>query len=122
MKTIKADVKKQGDWWVALCTVDDGYTYATQAKRITEIPEMIIDAAVTVGYQDEELFVKPTYYGLEAIEEYYQVSEQARQTKEKLVYLTHSTAQTLHDKGLTNREIAYLMHLTPARVGQLLTA
>lgn len=119
---VTAKISKEGKWWVALCKIEDGYEYGTQAKKLSELDDMILDAAKTVGYNPTELeVVKNSEFNTE-LAQYSAAATQAKEAKARLGAVARKTAATLRAQDLTVRDIAQLMGITPARVSQLLAS
>lgn len=117
---LKANIIREGKWWIAECQLDDGYEYGTQAKNLTELDTMILDAAKTVGYNPQNLEITKTIEFDNTVAEYATIAAEEKAVKEKLGIVARKTAATLKAQNLTVRDIAQLMQISPARVSQLL--
>lgn len=118
---VVATIYRDGKWWVAECAINGKFRYGTQARRLSELDEMILDAAKTIDYDPNQLEVIKKYKLDPVISQYKQASEEGKAAKEKLGIVARKTAASLRKENLTVRDIANLMGVTPTRVSQLLS-
>lgn len=119
---VNATIYRDGKWWVAHCAINGKFRYGTQARRLSELDEMILDAAKTIDYDPNQLEVIKKYKLDPVISQYKQASEEAKAAKERLGVVARKTAASLRKENLTVRDIANLMGITPTRVSQLLSS
>ena len=113
---------RSGDWW-ALEAEHQGQPVYTQAKRLDQAAEMVRDAFATldIDVSAERVFVIPRLARktdsevaatLKANES---AAEAARLASEQM----RRTVADLRGQGLTVRDVAQVLHVSPQRVSQL---
>ncbi|WP_022867199.1 hypothetical protein [Schaalia vaccimaxillae] len=123
MKTqINARVERGERWWIAFFDID-GHECGTQAKRIDQLEDMILDAASLMAERPKSDFsvslaVSPTKYDA-IVTRYKEHAEAAQIAEETAAQASREAVKTMRQDGLPMRDIATLMGISPQRVSQL---
>jgi DNA-binding NarL/FixJ family response regulator len=114
---------RSGDWWaVTVPEVDGGFT---QARRLDQVPEMVADLVhLATGTPAEEVQVRVQPHledeaMLSLWEEAALTQEAARQRQEEAARQARRAVTELRAQGLSVRDVAALLHVSPQRVSQL---
>lgn len=122
MDTIQATVTHDGKWWVADFTVD-GHEYGTQARSLSTMREMVADAAALMTDRPTDAFtvtLVPADQEAAALVSDYRSASAALTAAQKATADTSRRAVArLRGQGVSGRDIAALMGLSPQRVSQL---
>lgn len=121
-RTISARVDFGDQHWVAMFEID-GIEYGTQAKKFRDLSKMVVDAAsllteiaanefeVAFSFTDEEFS--------ELIRNYEQLREESNSITQKLSKASRETVRKFKNAGVSSRDTAAIMGITPGRVSQL---
>lgn len=114
---------RSGDWWaVTVPEVDGGFT---QARRLEQVPEMVADLvhlATDTPAEEVRVTVQPHLEDeamLSLWEEAALTQEAARQRQEEAARQARKAVTELRAQGLSVRDVAVLLHVSPQRVSQL---
>jgi len=114
--------RRSGDWWAVEVPEIDGLF--TQARRLDQVPAMVTDAASLLTSRPEEDFTVTVVPQLPTPEQR-QVAE-VKAAKARLAQAEADAAQAsrsvvamLRNQGLTVRDVAVILDVTPARISQL---
>lgn len=117
---LTAQATRSGSWWAVNVPEIDGLY--TQAKRLDQIPAMVADAAsLLTGLPETEFEIVVTVGNLFATEisDYTTRAHDANKAVEKMAATSRKVVTTMRKDGLSVRDIATLLHLSPQRVSQL---
>lgn len=121
MMKVNIHATRDGGWWVA--TSDDIQGFATQARRLDQIPELardIAELADDVEDPDDVEFVihvDPTYAAI--AHEAVSLTGQARELSAQASEAMRTAAIRLRDDGLTVRDIGQLLGVSYQRAQKL---
>lgn len=122
MTNINAYVLRDGKWWIAEFTVD-GKEYGTQARRLDKISDEVADAAsLMTGQPAQEFQVTLTAANEQwatLIAQYKETTEALTKAQEATRTASRRAVDVLQKSGLSGREIASLLGISPQRVSQL---
>lgn len=121
--TYTVTATRSGDWWALVA--DLGHrNVSSQAKRLDQADEMIREAIAMVLDVDEDTFdvdlvpqLRPDLQ--EAAQQAAATREQYDALEAELRQRTVLAVMRLRDEGLTVRDIAELVGVTPSRVSQI---
>lgn len=120
---VEVTATRSGDWWAVEIPSPKG-TCFTQARRLSQVPEMVKDALATVGVECDEVRVKcdldPEFQ--DALDRYFFTASALKEATAQATSATRSAIRALTDHGLTVRDIGELMGLSPQRVSQVARA
>ena len=116
---VTAKAIRSGDWWAIEVPEIPGLF--TQAKRLDQVEEMVVDAAAMLGHDDVTVTV-----AAELDEDDARVVDDARERSRRLVEAEAQAAAAsraaiarLRDRGLPMRDVAKLMGVSTQRVSQI---
>lgn len=121
MKINKATaIAKRSDGWWAI-EVPEIPGLFTQARRLDQAEEMVRDAAKMLDYDIDEVDVQPKLSDEDErmLKELLSARNEANKAQEKASYLTRQTINVFRKKGITVRDIAGMIGVTPQRVSNL---
>lgn len=122
MDTINATVTRDGKWWVADFTVD-GHEYGTQARRLGDIAAEVADAAALMTDRDPSDYTititaaDPQWAAL--VEEYQSAAADLARAQDAARDASRAAVTALRAQGLTGRDVAALMGVSPQRISQI---
>ncbi|WP_172120991.1 hypothetical protein [Actinomyces faecalis] len=122
MDTINATVTQDGRWWVADFTVD-GHEYGTQARRLSDITAQVADAAALMTDRDPSDYTititaaDPRWAAL--IDDYQRAAADLARAQDAARDASRAAVTALRAQGVTGRDVAALMGISPQRVSQL---
>ncbi|WP_172191190.1 helix-turn-helix domain-containing protein [Actinomyces faecalis] len=122
MDTINATVTQDGRWWVADFTVD-GHEYGTQARRLGDVAAQVADAAALMTDRDPSDYTvtitaaDPRWAAL--IDDYQRAAADLARAQDAARDASRAAVTALRAQGLTGRDVAALMGISPQRVSQL---
>lgn len=122
MFSINATVTRGEKWWVAEFVID-GHEYGTQAKHLSQIPAQVADAAALMTDLPVEDFAvaitasEPAW--VELIEQYQQANADLKRAQDEVRAASRQAVTELQAQGLSGRDVATLMGISPQRVSQL---
>lgn len=122
-KTLTAHATRSGEWWAIEVPEIPGLF--TQAKRLDQIEPVVAEAASDLSGDPAESFLVEVTATLEdrkvktladaAIEARQELSE----AQERASAASHDAVSALRDQGLTVRDVASILGITPQRVSQI---
>lgn len=122
-KTLTAHATRSGEWWAIEVPEIPGLF--TQAKRLDQIEPVVAEAASDLSGDPAESFSVEVTATLEdrkvktladaAIEARQELSE----AQERASAASHDAVSALRDQGLTVRDVASILGITPQRVSQI---
>lgn len=118
---IKAICERSGNWW-AVTIPDIAGGLHTQARRLDQVPEMVIDAvtlATDTDAADIEVEVVPITSVDDAIEAALEARVKAESAAESYAQAVRDAARALIDHGASVRDVGALLGISPQRVSQL---
>lgn len=119
MNTQTAVVTREGKWWVAEV---EPLGYATQARRLTEIPGQVADLIETLtGATTEDVTIEIRLpANVQAhLEEASRLREQAARSQHDAARHAREAVKLLAGEGLTVRDIGAALGISHQRVQQL---
>jgi DNA-directed RNA polymerase specialized sigma subunit len=125
MTSYTVTATRDGNWWSLIATDVDGREVASQSRRLDQADAAIRDAIALVLDVDKDSFdvdVIPTLDKDEVSEETLELLDLRRQLSElseRSRRLTPQAVAELRGAGLTVRDVAGLLGVTPSRVSQI---
>ena len=106
-------------WWAI--EVPEIPVLFTQTSRLDQIQDMVKDAASILGMEVEHVSVEPILSEEDArlVQEMLEAKSEASQAQQRASQLSGKTARLLKNQGLTVRDIASIMGVTPQRVSAI---
>jgi DNA-directed RNA polymerase specialized sigma subunit len=119
---VTARAHRSGNWWAV--DVPEIRGLRTQAKRLDQIPEMVADAAKLFGHKNVTVVIDANLAPAEQAEirQARELREIARQSEAEAAAATRAAVNLLRNEGLTVRDVATRIGVTPQRVSQLAKA
>lgn len=118
MKINAKTIHSNDGWWVAQFEID-GRQYGTQSKTFSGLTAMIEDVAAMLDYKNVDVELALPTELAEVVGSYKQARQRAENAKTELGLVARQTATGLKETGLSMRDIAQMLGITPGRVGQL---
>lgn len=121
MKINKATaIAKRSDGWWAI-EVPEIPGLFTQARRLDQAEGMVRDAAKMLDYDIDEVDIQPKLSDEDErmLKELLSARNEANKAQEKASRLTRQTINVFRKKGITVRDIAGMIGVTPQRVSNL---
>lgn len=117
--TVTAIAQRSGDWWAIEVPEIPGLF--TQTRRLDQIDGMVRDAAKLLGHEISQVTVqaKLSEQDEQMLRELLAARSEADAAQEKASRLTRGTISTLRKQGMTVRDVADVIGLTPQRVSAL---
>src|SRR5690625_383006 len=122
--TIVAEATRSGEWWAV--DVPELPGLFTQAKRLDQIPTMVEDAAALLG---KNISASDVQVQAELSPEIRTLVERARSTRDasrkaeaEASATSRAAVARLRSEGLTVRDVAKLIGVSPQRVSALATS
>ena len=117
--TVTAIAQRSGDWWAIEVPEIPGLF--TQTRRLDQIDDMVRDAAKLLGHEISQVTVqaKLSEQDEQMLRELLAARSEADAAQEKASRLTRGTISTLRKQGMTVRDVADVIGLTPQRVSAL---
>lgn len=120
---VTAICERAGGWWaVRVPEVKGGFT---QAKRLDQVPAMVADLvelATGTPAAEVRVSVQPQLRdgsGMKLWHEAADMQERARALQVEAAMMSRVAIAELRDEGLTVRDVATLLQVSPQRVSQL---
>lgn len=113
---IHATASFHGKWWVLEFETPAGVRF-TQARHLKDAEEMIRDICTMEHVNVENVAIKPQVPAI--VREYHEKSTRVTQEQEALARTSKKTVATLRDLGMSVRDVASVMGISPGRVSQL---
>jgi predicted RNase H-like HicB family nuclease len=119
---VTANAQRSGGWWAVEVPAIPGLF--TQAKRLDQVESMVKDAAELLGAGDVDVDVVPQLPADvgEEIQAARQVHAQVISLQERAAAKYREVAARLRREGLTVRDVAAVLEVSPQRVSQLVPA
>lgn len=116
---VTAVARRSGDWWAVEVPEIPGLF--TQTRRLDQIDGMVRDAAKLLDYEIGGVSVRPKLSKQDErmLGELLTARDEAVKAQEKASRLTRSTIGTLREQGMTVRDVAGIIGITPQRVSKL---
>lgn len=118
-QNILATAKRDENWW-AIEFHTQGREFSTQAKTLASVPAVVQDACQLLGLGPVNVKVVSVTPYDDLVQSYKTAAQQAVTAKAKVGVAARKAARKLRAEGLSLRDIAEVLGITPARVGQLL--
>ena len=120
MATIIAKATRSGEWWAVEFEGPAGQRF-TQAKRLDQVEAMVRDICDMDGVEVDAVQVDPVVgdVEMEAVVSYREAAEAAAQAKAQASLASRAAVSRVRAEGLSVRDVAALMGVTPQRVSQL---
>lgn len=117
--TVTAIAQRSGDWWAIEVPEIPGLF--TQTRRLDQIDDMVRDAAKLLGREVSQVTVqaKLSEQDEQMLRELLAARSEADAAQEKASRLTRGTISALRKRGMTVRDVADVIGLTPQRVSAL---
>ncbi|MEX0868812.1 MAG: hypothetical protein WD011_03990 [Nitriliruptoraceae bacterium] len=125
MTTYRVVARRDGDWWSLVAEDVGAREVASQCRRLEQADAAIRDAIALVLGVDRDAFdvqIDPEVEGLAVSEETLELIELRRQLSqlgERSRRDTPSAVGELRSAGLTVRDVAEVLGMTPSRVSQI---
>ena len=118
-KAVTAIARRSGDWWAIEVPEIPGLF--TQTRRLDQIDGMVRDAAKLLGHEISQVTVqaKLSEQDEQMLRELLAARSEADAAQEKASRLTRGTISALRKQGMTVRDVADVIGLTPQRVSAL---
>lgn len=119
LTNVTARATRSNKWWAI--DVPEIPGLFTQARRLDQVEAMVKDAAKILDYNIESVTVEPvlTQAETEMLMSLTEAKAQANQAQNLASNLMRTTVATLHNEGMTMRDVAQLIGITPQRVSAL---
>lgn len=120
MKNVIVRAFRDESWWGLEITLDNE-VYHSQVRRLTDIENTVADALALLGVESYALDVRVDVGSLS--EDAKRAKELARNAAALQIEASQASRQTaarLRSTGLTVREVAQIMELSPGRISKLL--
>lgn len=122
---VTAVCTRSGGWWAI--EVPEVPGVFTQARRLSQAPEMVADAVslmANVDAGDVEVTIQPRMDSSTRVmlDRARVSSAKAKQANEEASLRIREAAAALRDQGLTTRDIAFILGVVHQRVSQLLAS
>lgn len=119
---INATVERGTKYWIAQFTID-GIEYGTQARNYRDLEGMVKDAAALMTDRPLESFEVTLTLAdkklAHIVEEYQKTDQERRIALEAFSQSSRQAVSTLRRDGISTRDTAALLGITPGRVSQL---
>lgn len=118
--TVTALATRSDGWWAVEVSEIPGLF--TQVRRLDQVEAMVKDAAATLGKKVDAVRVEPQFSSEEIaeLERLESVRRKANAAQAEASNITRQTVSMLRNRGLTVRDVAHMVGLTPQRVSMLL--
>lgn len=116
---VTAKATREGGWWAV--EVPEVPGLFTQAKRLDQVAEMVVDAAEMLGHPDVEVVVVPQLEGDDAalVESASARRAALREAEAAAAAASREAVARLRGEGLPVRDVATIMGISPQRVSVL---
>jgi predicted RNase H-like HicB family nuclease len=116
---LTAKARRVGGWWaVEVPEVPDLFT---QARRLEQIPAMVEDAAALLEIEEVEVSVVPKLPDAVQVEiaEVRRLANAAAAAQQAAAAKSRGLVDHLREEGLSVRDVATVLEISPQRVSQL---
>lgn len=119
---VTATAERSGNWWAVEVPEIPGLF--TQARRLDQIDGMVRDAAHMLGREIGTVTVEPKLSEQDErmIDELLAARREATEARAKASRLTVNAVDMLRGQGMTVRDVADIIGITPQRVSALANA
>lgn len=119
---VTAVAERSGNWWAV--EVPEIHGLFTQARRLDQIDGMVRDAASMLGHEVATVTVDPKLSEQDErmIDELLTARREATEARAKASELTANAVGLLRGQGMTVRDVADIIGITPQRVSALANA
>ena len=119
---VTAVAERSGNWWAVEVPEIPGLF--TQARRLDQVDGMVRDAARMLGREVGMVTVDPklSEEGERMIDELLAARREATEARAKASRLTAGAVDALRGQGMTVRDVADIIGITPQRVSALANA
>lgn len=119
---VTAVAKRSGNWWAVEVPEIPGLF--TQARRLDQVEAMVRDAAGMLGRQVGTVTVDPKLSEQDErmIDELLSARRDAAEAQSKASTLVRNAVGTLRAQGMTVRDVADIIGVTPQRVSAIANA
>ncbi|KON72615.1 hypothetical protein M768_13995 [Cellulosimicrobium cellulans F16] len=116
---VTAKATREGGWWAV--EVPEVPGLFTQAKRLDQVGEMVVDAAQLLGHEDVEVTVVPQLDDADAalVESATAHRVALREAESAAAAASREAVARLRREGLPVRDVATIMGISPQRVSVL---
>lgn len=116
---VTAIAQRSEGWWAIEVPEIPGLF--TQTRRLDQVDKMVRDAAKMLDYEIDETDIRPKLSEEDErmLKELLDARSEANEAQEKASYLTRQTIDVFRKKGMTVRDIAGMIGVTPQRVSSL---
>ena len=116
---VTAKATREGGWWAV--EVPEVPGLFTQAKRLDQVVDMVVDAAQLLGHEDVEVTVVPQLDDADAalVEAASARRAALRDAEAQAAAASREAVARLRAEGLPVRDVATLMGISPQRVSVL---
>lgn len=119
---VTATAERSGGWWAVEVPEIPGLF--TQARRLDQIDAMVRDAAGMLGHEVGTVTLEPKLSEQDErmLAELLDARRQASEAQSRASSLTRATVDALRAQGMTVRDVADIIGVTPQRVSALANA
>lgn len=116
---VTAIAERSGDWWAIEVPEIPGLF--TQVRRLDQVDAMVRDAATTMGYSVGAIAVSPKLSEQDQtmIDELLATRQRAIRLQDAASAMTRNAVTALRGEGLTVRDVARIIGISPQRVSAL---
>jgi predicted RNase H-like HicB family nuclease len=116
---VTAIAQRSEGWWAIEVPEIPGLF--TQTRRLDQVDKMVRDAAKMLDYEIDEIDIRPKLSEEDErmLKELLDARSEANEAQEKASHLTRQTIDVFRKKGMTVRDIAGMIGVTPQRVSSL---
>lgn len=116
---VTAIAQRSEGWWAIEVPEIPGLF--TQTRRLDQVDKMVRDAAKMLDYEIDEIDIRPKLSEEDErmLKELLDARSEANEAREKASHLTRQTIDVFRKKGMTVRDIAGMIGVTPQRVSSL---
>lgn len=122
MKKYRVEARRSGRWWALILL--DYPNFATQVRRLDQAADMAVHAFADgpeIEVTEDQIEIVPVLdSGLAVLSDAANARNNAATAAEKAMAVTRAAARQASDLGLTVRDIATLLDVTPSYVSKLL--
>jgi predicted RNase H-like HicB family nuclease len=119
---VTARAQRSGDWWAV--EVPEVPGLFTQARRLDQVEAMVKDAAQLLGVGEVEVEIDAHLTGTidREIRDVKETAAAANRAQQEASRKSRAAATALRQSGLTVRDIAVVLGVSPQRVSQVLSS
>lgn len=119
LQTVTAKAQRSGNWWAI--EVEEIPGLFTQVRRLDQVESQVKDAAKLLDYDVRVVQVdaRLEQSDMAMLAEVSEAKQKAVSAQEAASVLTRRAIDTLREQGMTLRDIAALIGITPQRVSMI---